>query len=199
MVCDFAFYPQRSHPDLYIQPCQILYSMSVRLCLEINQLATCPDEPVTPTFMSELTSRMQRWYVNTTHHFFSSIPVISVEEAWATESELFRPLQLTRPNLFDFIQHMFLFQNAEFCPTAAMFGLVDVLRYAHKLLRCTCNEDTVIAAILSTDVRGIDCFRYAHEEAQCIWSTARCTKIASTNSTTNQNSKNCLAYIQQMK
>ena len=172
--------------------------MSVRLCLEMKQLANCPDEPITPTFMSELTSRMQRWYVNTTPHFFSSVPVISLEEAWKAESDIFQPLLHTRPNLFGFIKHMFLFQNAEFCPTAAKFGLVDVLRYSHKQLQCVCNEDTILAAIVSTDVRGIDCFRYAHEEAHCIWNTARCLKVARDNAVTNPNSNNCLTYINNM-
>lgn len=171
--------------------------MSVRLCQEILSISQSPDEPITPTFMSELASRMQRWYVNTTHHFYSSAPIISVEEAWVAESELFQPLQRTRPNLFHFIQHMFFFQNAEFCPTAAMFGLVDVLKYSHQQMQCICNEDTVIAAIQSTDVRGIDCFRYAHEEAHCIWNTATCTEVALTHSATNPNSRACLEYIQQ--
>lgn len=173
------------------------------LCIQINQLANFVDYPITPTFMSELTSRMQRWYIhqsgdiNTTiRSCYSDALYIPTEEAWVTEYVLFQPLQHTRPNLFGFIRHMFFFPNAEFCPTAATFGLVDVLRYAHKQLQCVCNEDTIIAAITSTDVGGIDCFRYAHEEAHSIWNIDTCIKVAMDNATSNPNSNNCLAYIQ---
>jgi hypothetical protein len=167
-------------------------SLSIRMQYEVSLLSVHPNEPVTPAFMSELASRMQRWYVNTIHHFYSSLPVISIKEAWVRESVHFSPFIHTRPNLFLFIEYMFLNENAEFCSTAAMFGLVDVLRYSAIQMRSNCDESTIHAAIKSTWPGGVDCLRFAHETMKCVWSVDQSISMANPN---EPNGMACLKYM----
>jgi hypothetical protein len=167
-------------------------SLSIRLQYEITSLSVHPNEPVTPAFMSELASRMQRWYVNTIHHFYSSLPVISIKEAWERESVHYSPFVHTRPNLFLFIEYMFLNENAEFCSTAAMFGLVDVLQYSAIQMKSNCDESTIHAAIKSTWPGGVACLRFAHEKMKCVWSVGQSISMANPN---ESNGLACQTYM----